>query len=87
MCVCVWVCVCVCPCVCVCVCVCVQIDVPDTERGYPPPKPPRDRKDNVFKEKECATIDANAKGVRMLSLEHLCVCAHARGLILQVSIE
>ena len=42
----------------------MQIDVPDTESGYPPPKPPRDGKDKVFKEGDCANIDANAKRVR-----------------------
>lgn len=37
------------------------IEVPDTEKGYPPPHPPRDRKEKVFREEECATLDANAK--------------------------
>ncbi|KAK7116087.1 lim and transglutaminase domain protein ltd-1-like [Littorina saxatilis] len=37
------------------------IDVPDAENGYPPTKPPRDRKEKVFKEADCASIDANVK--------------------------
>lgn len=37
------------------------IDVPETEAGYPPPKPPREKKERVFDPKDCADIEAKAK--------------------------
>ncbi|KAK7496946.1 hypothetical protein BaRGS_00011926 [Batillaria attramentaria] len=40
-----------------------SIHVPDTEDGYPPPRPPRDRKEKVFREEDCQEIDDNAKKV------------------------
>ncbi|KAK7496944.1 hypothetical protein BaRGS_00011924 [Batillaria attramentaria] len=46
------------------------IDVPDTEAGYPPPRPTRDRKEKVFREGDCETLDANAKKLNTVRFEY-----------------
>nr|KAG5706575.1 hypothetical protein BaRGS_028746 [Batillaria attramentaria] len=54
-----------------------MIHVPDTEDGYPPPRPPRDRKEKVFREEDCQEIDDNAKKApRSIAKDYSTLVAH-----------